>query len=1217
MMPRCFGAVCTTVVMFALRPAIADERTQPEYLSDVAGDRMVWTQQGWGGLGLDTGVVPRGKEPTPLRIKDKTYKKGLGHHAPGEIVFALDGEYRTFEADVGVLWQGGGRGSVVFQVYADDQKRFESRVMTDSDPAMAVRVSVAGAQELRLIADDAGDGISCDCANWANARLIRDPAAKARPAIETADMAPFARLMSWDPDRLDGARSHRTQEFRAEDVFLGKEVVPAKDGTVTIPAWSKGRGCIGLEWPERRMIRKLALRFADPARMPPTEGVRVESWVGESAWQGKWQAMPGKIETHGDRWICRVRYAGKGGVQPGIQKVRWILPTSTRPIVLRGLSAYAGSPWQTAELWLRRTDPKAGDAGRIEIYNGQFVSATGGTIEKDHAGLALRCDWDASKELHLKLRYCASRSWKTNRTVVRVRMGETAFGVAVEDVLARGTVDVRDANVLVSRQRMGAASRAIVEKPAETQTILERVREMPDQTFERAMAKVHNPVQNNGPTMLSLACDNRKFVVERKGVIHFHPFADRADAAVPHYTKYAYRLTPRFGSGKGGIVARRLIGEWLPQPASVFADGPVTYEQRACVAPIGDGPAPYAAGWLNRRGVCVAEFAAWHTKDEPVTASVTLSILADAAKGKRATLAPVPGGVVARQGERLLAFVSVAPGGPFKADISDGRITVAGAVPPKVRPGFSVYLPAWPCPADAHAQLGDGEKILGSFRAYWRDVMAPAMQVSVPDHLLMNVIRASQVHCMLTARNEAGGQRIAAWAGADRYGPLESEANAVIRGMSLMGHDAFARRSLDYHIQRYNKAGYLTVGYTIVGTGWHLWTLADHFERERDEAWLKRIAPEVARVCNWIVAQRAKTKRMDARGQKMPEYGLVPPGVAADWNRFAYRFFQEAHYCAGLRDAARVLADAGHPDAARFKREAAEFRDEILRAYRWTRARCPALPLSNGTWVPAYPSTVYNFGNLEDMIPGEDGNRSWCYDVEIGAHHLAVLGVLEPSSADVGRMMDHMEDVWFLHAGMGDYPTDKNRADWFNLGGFAKVQPYYCRNVEICALRDDVKPFIRSYFNTIPSLLNTENLAFWEHFGNRGAWHKPHETGYFLAQTRLMMVMERGDELWLAPFVTSEWLRDGRTVSVRNAPTRFGKVSYRIASVVRQGYIEATIDPPTRTPPERIVLRLRHPEGRAIRAVSVSGEPHQTFDPKESSISIKPGPGPITLRVAF
>ena len=41
-----------------------------------------------------------------------------------------------------------------------------------------------------------------------------------------------------------------------------------------------------------------------------------------------------------------------------------------------------------------------------------------------------------------------------------------------------------------------------------------------------------------------------------------------------------------------------------------------------------------------------------------------------------------------------------------------------------------------------------------------------------------------------------------------------------------------------------------------------------------------------------------------------------------------------------------------------------------------------------------------------------------------------------------------------------------------------------------------------------------------------------------------MFAMDRGDELWLAPMVTNRWLQDGRKIEVRNAPTRFGKVSY-------------------------------------------------------------------------
>jgi hypothetical protein len=237
--------------------------------------------------------------------------------------------------------------------------------------------------------------------------------------------------------------------------------------------------------------------------------------------------------------------------------------------------------------------------------------------------------------------------------------------------------------------------------------------------------------------------------------------------------------------------------------------------------------------------------------------------------------------------------------------------------------------------------------------------------------------------------------------------------------------------------------------------------------------------------------------------------------------------------------------------------------------------------------------------------------------VEIGAHQLVPTGVFDPRDREVERMLDHMEDVQFLSEGWFDYPAALSEKDWFDLGGFSKVQPYYTRNCEVYALRDDVKPFIRSYFNTLAAMLNPEVLTFWEHFNHCGAWDKTHETGYFLHQTRTMLVTERGDQLWLAPFVTRNWLKDGMAVAVANAPTRFGAVGYRITSHASDGYIMATIQPPTRTPPAELVLRLRHPDGKRIRAVIVNGKRHSRFDPVGECITIRPSPGVIVVRAEY
>jgi hypothetical protein len=359
----------------------------------------------------------------------------------------------------------------------------------------------------------------------------------------------------------------------------------------------------------------------------------------------------------------------------------------------------------------------------------------------------------------------------------------------------------------------------------------------------------------------------------------------------------------------------------------------------------------------------------------------------------------------------------------------------------------------------------------------------------------------------------------------------------------------------------------------------------------------------------------------------------MPPGVLADWNSFAYHYAMNAYYFAALREVGSALSDLAPPNSSRGQEAladiavlraslsalsgAAELRTNILRAYQWTQGQAPALPLRNGTWIPHYPSQVHSPGKLGDFFPGQDGGRSWCYDVEIGAHQLIPTGVLDPRDREVERMMDHMEDVQFLSDGWFDYPATMNEKDWFNLGGFSKVQPYYARNCEVYALRDDVKPFVRSYFNTIAAMLNPEVLTLWEHFNHSGAWDKTHETGYFLHQTRTMLVTERGDQLWLAPFITSNWLKEGQKLSVSNAPTRFGPVSYQIESHLAEGYIRATIQPPMRQAPSRIVLRLRNPEGSPIRSVRLNGKQHSDFDKSAGLVRLKPAREPLRLEVFF
>lgn len=142
------------------------------YLSDLMDTISV--RQGWGNPGINTAAWAPGTSPMAMRIGEKEFSHGVGHHAYGEINIPLNYRYSKFKTKVGVQWQGGNKGSVVFVIAVDGEERLTMPVMSDSDNGLDVEMDLSGAKTLQLIAKDGGDGIACDMANWAEARLVCD-----------------------------------------------------------------------------------------------------------------------------------------------------------------------------------------------------------------------------------------------------------------------------------------------------------------------------------------------------------------------------------------------------------------------------------------------------------------------------------------------------------------------------------------------------------------------------------------------------------------------------------------------------------------------------------------------------------------------------------------------------------------------------------------------------------------------------------------------------------------------------------------------------------------------------------------------------------------------------------------------------------------------------------------------------------------------------------
>jgi alpha-galactosidase len=115
----------------------------------------------------------KGGDGKPLSIGGVKYAKGLGGHAPTQLILYLGGKCTAFSSDVGVDDERDERmaGSASFEVWADGVKAADSGVRTWRDGPVTVSAGVTGARFLRLVITDGGDGVSYDRGDFAGAKV--------------------------------------------------------------------------------------------------------------------------------------------------------------------------------------------------------------------------------------------------------------------------------------------------------------------------------------------------------------------------------------------------------------------------------------------------------------------------------------------------------------------------------------------------------------------------------------------------------------------------------------------------------------------------------------------------------------------------------------------------------------------------------------------------------------------------------------------------------------------------------------------------------------------------------------------------------------------------------------------------------------------------------------------------------------------------------------
>ncbi|MDA1088619.1 MAG: hypothetical protein O2901_16595 [Verrucomicrobia bacterium] len=396
--------------------------------------------------------------------------------------------------------------------------------------------------------------------------------------------------------------------------------------------------------------------------------------------------------------------------------------------------------------------------------------------------------------------------------------------------------------------------------------------------------------------------------------------------------------------------------------------------------------------------------------------------------------------------------------------------------------------------------------------------------------------------------------------------------------------------------------------YDLKHTGGHgtiMQVAAHHYRITGDRDWFLRCVPRLKKACEWTLRQRkawAPDMPKDAWG-----YGLQPPTNLGDYSGCSKFYYTDGHYYRGLVAVARVMAELKIEGAEDLLRRAEEYRQDIRAAAERSAARTPVVRVGDGTYRRFVPATAYS----RSTRIGDDVNAGFLCLAD--SDH-GVYAPDEPLVRDVVDVIEeHLKD-----------------------SGGISVQVGHENHTRLHLLNDDIPSFLRSLYREYAALIRPWELepdtaenrqgpetpvgpAAYEFFEHPRRWavDKTFEEAVFLQRVRNMLVMEFGETLWLARATPRAWLEQGKWIAVKHAPTYYGSLAYEIVSDVDHGKITATIEAPSRTAPDSILLRLRHPQAKPMQSVTVNGKKWIGFDPSKETIELKGLTGRVTVEASY
>jgi len=492
-------------------------------------------------------------------------------------------------------------------------------------------------------------------------------------------------------------------------------------------------------------------------------------------------------------------------------------------------------------------------------------------------------------------------------------------------------------------------------------------------------------------------------------------------------------------------------------------------------------------------------------------------------------------------------------------------------------------------PAVEDVEASEFEARLAEVRTFWKEWLARGLDLEVPEPRVANAWKAWLAFASLDVDRING--RDEAHDGAGFYEAIFGYSAALhAHALDLWGRSQEAERVLEAMLSFQNEDGLYMQNYGLPDQGALIFALAEHYRLTRDEAWLRRVAPNLIAAADWIVRQREAAKR-ERPDREAVTYGLLRFRPYCDYAEPVFNYYGEAYSCRGLEEAAAVLNRLDHettrprdhspqtsrpPDshaaAQRFREAAADYRRDLL-----TSMDRAVIERRGHKILPLEPDT-------HRLLRSSNYRASSYYGLV--ASMLLESGFLPPEDQRAFLLTDFLEQRRGLILGLSEF-----------AGG---VDPAYTYGYLMTQLqRDEIERVLLGFYAMLAYGMSRETYSGVECTQiktGENALTLPHlySCTQQLRLLRMLLLREEGDILLLAQALPRCWLAQGQRVALRRAPTQFGPLSFSLASRVEDGEITAHVTPPPDHP--QIKLRLRHPARLSPVAVTVNGQRWTRFD---------------------